>query len=488
MFELIDDPSVEYVVITAPRGVGKTTIMKILACKYIHFQEAKFICYISKSEGHAILQTEDIKNKLITSRLGKKWFPKIKVKPSESRDGLEEEFSKKSWVAGGNTIIMPRGSGQQVRGLNWRDYRPDLFIVDDLEDTQNIKNEVIRKERYNWFYTDVLEARQQIRDKKYQKQNFKMIYIDTVKHEGALIEDLFEDPRFEHLRLSVCDENEKTLFPVHWPQEELNKKIKYHRETRTMDLFAMEWLCEPIATEDSAFSKDYFKYYDEDDREFLSRCRNGKIRNVVIGDPAKTAKMHNAQSGLVVWGVDVKSNALYMREARGEFWHPNEFYDALLEASVRYNAIATGVEVTGLNEFIQQPLANEVIRKNLNVNLVWCKARSGKGELTGLDGGKDGRIRALLPYYRQGLVYHNRVGTLAYEQQLISFPKSKRKDIMDAAAYIVQMLELGNIYFQSGLKTEDEYDVEEEYKDIKYDAPLDDWVETSEFEDSMYMF
>lgn len=474
IFKAIDDPKIKKIVIAAPRGIGKTTIMRALAMKSILFRQKRFVCYIGKSEGHAMMQTESIKRTLIGDKRIREFFGNIKT--NEKIAGMDEEFSKKGWVANGWTVIIPRGSGQQVRGLLWGNYRPDLFIVDDLEDKMNIKNETIRAERYEWFYTDVLKAIPQITSSKYARQDYKVIYIDTVKHQDSLIEHLMEDPSFAHIRLPVCDEDYKTLAPDFMPQNELDAELEHHRLHKTMDFFAMERLCQSVSAEDLTFSPELFQYYSEADLGFVERLRGGFIENVVLIDPAKTAKMQNAQSGIVVWGVDVESGAMYLREARGEFYHPDELYADAIKTCKRYNSRVLGVETTGLDEFIKHPLKDEMVSNGLFFEPIWLSARKGKGELAGEEGGKTGRVGALGSYYRRGLIFHNKVGCGAYEQQLLSYPKPRRWDIIDAAAYIIQALEEGMRYFQPPEDKEETFaSVEAEYAELQ-DEPADsDW-------------
>jgi len=120
-----------------------------------------------------------------------------------------------------------------------------------------------------------------------------------------------------------------------------------------------------------------------------------------------------------------------------------------------------------------------MIRRGLNFEVLELKARSGKGEFSGVGGGKKGRISSLIPFYRQGLVYHNETGCGAYEKQILSFPRSKKWDIMDAAAYIVEILDMGLRYFTpKDFDSEDPYDIEKEYdilEDEYNDPAFDDW-------------
>ena len=54
----------------------------------------------------------------------------------------------------------------------------------------------------------------------------------------------------------------------------------------------------------------------------------------------------------------------------------------------------------------------------------------------------------------------------------MAFPRSRRVDIMDALAYVVQMLELGKRFFEPTME-----DDEDEFKELEesYEEPLDDW-------------
>jgi hypothetical protein len=455
IFDAIDSPDPQ-VVIAAPRGLGKTSIARVYATKKIVYRDSRFITYLSNSATSAEMQTENIKDNLRACRLLTELFGDIKTSPY----GNSEQFSKKTWIANGYTMVLPRGSGQQVRGLNWLRYRPDIFVLDDLEDPLTIDNETIRNDRKIWFFADVMKA------KPIGGKPYKIIYIDTVKHEDALIEGLLDSDGWTSLRLSICDDNYRTLAPEFKSQVELDAELADHRKRHIMDVFARENQSIPISKEAASFKSEFFQYYKETDADFVKRIPF--IENVVIADPSKTSNPANAQSGIIVWGVDVETNALYLREARGEYYHPEQLYDDIFTTALRYNARVIGLEVTGLNEFITYPFTNEMIRRGHSFEIVELKARKGEGEFAGVGGGKKGRIASLIPLYRQGLIYHNEVGCGPYEKQLLGFPKSKLWDIMDGAAYIVEILEKGLRYFMPRDEDLDsERVVKKEYKDLE---------------------
>lgn len=469
IFDLIDGPD-NQIAIAAPRGWGKTSIVALaLMARHILFNLTGFICYINKSHEAASLQTENLKRELITNRIIRAFFGSTKPGKGEGSD-FEEVFSKKSWVAY-NTLVWPRGANQQVRGVLFKNDRPGLFIIDDLEDKKKVLNEDLRRELKNWFFSDVVEAVPQLH------MDWKIIYIDTLKHEDSLLQHLLESPDWASLRLEACDDNLQSVAPHFVSNAVIKRKWDKAVNAGETDSFFQEHRNLPISTKDSSFRQDYFKYYNVppektfregvDLKLFDSEVQQDQyIETVVILDPAKTVKMQSAESAIVGIGIDLNSARLYVRDIISEKMYPDEIYDAMFGMGQMLGAKVLGIEETSLNEFIRQPIKNEMFRRGSFFELIWLKARGGmKKEL---------RIKELVPYYRGGYIYHNAscADTRKLEQQLLMFPRSKLWDIMDCLAYIIEMLELGERYFSP---TNNPEDSEAEYSELDYDKPIENW-------------
>lgn len=471
IFDLIDGPE-QKVAIAAPRGWGKTSIVALaLISRWILFRLCGFIVYINKSHDAASLQTENLRRELVTNRMIKALFGSVKHREVNSKE-FEEVFSKKSWVAF-DTLVWPRGAGQQVRGVLFKNDRPGLIVIDDLEDPQKIENEEIRKGWYEWLYADVIKAIPRVGP---NAKTWKIVYIDTLKHEDSVLQKLLDSPEWASVRLEACDDNFKSTAPEFISDEEIAKEWDNHVKAGQTDVFFRELRNLPISTADSTFRTEYFKYYNhptgvsvkENDLPLfdveVQQDRN--VETVVILDPAKTVKIHSAESAIISIGIDLTSARLFIREALSEKMYPDEIYAALFSMAQRLGAKVIGIEETSLNEFIKQPIKNEMFRRGTFYELVWLKPRGGEK--------KEHRIKELVPYYRGGYIYHNASceGIKKLEQQLLMFPRSALLDLMDATAYIVQMLELGERYFSPPESYEDP---EAEYADIPYDSPIEDW-------------
>lgn len=475
IFDLIDGPA-QKVAIAAPRGWGKTSIVALaLMARWILFRHTGFICYINKSHDAASLQTENLRRELVSNREIRSFFGDFKQRDVKTSE-FEEVFSKKSWVAY-NTLVWPRGAGQQVRGVLFKNDRPGLIVIDDLEDPQKVNNDDIRKAWYEWLYADVIKAVPRIGPR---AKDWKIVYIDTLKHEDSVLQKLIESPEWESVRLEACDDNFHSTAPEFISDEEIAKEWQQHVDAGQTDVFFRELRNLPISTKDSSFRREYFHYYNlppdrhggEGDLKLLDVevQQDQNIETVVILDPAKTVKIHSAESAIIGIGIDLNSARLFIRDIVSEKMYPDEIYDAFFGMAQMLGAKVAGVEETSLNEFIKQPIKNEMFRRSTFLELIWLKARGGGGG----EKGKPLRIKELVPYYRGGYIYHNAscANTKRLEQQLLMFPRSALWDIMDATAYIIEMLELGERYFSP---KEDPNDIESEYRELDYDKSIEDW-------------
>jgi len=306
-----------------------------------------------------------------------------------------------------------------------------------------------------------------------EQDQWEIIYTDTIKHQDALMCHLQDDSNWEVLNLPVCDKSYHTLAPSFKTQEEIDKLIEDKRNKGEMDIFAMEMMGLAQSEETKAFKSSWIKYYNENDDYFVKKIRS-RLVNIVIWDPAKTKNPKSADTGLTVWGVDFEYNAYYVRLAKGEKLSVPEQWAEVFRLMEWYQAQALGMEVTSLEDHLTYPFINECQRLKkfwIPPLIVRLKARSGKGELKGEEGGKEGRIAMLHPYYEKGLVWHDRVGGARLEQQLLG---SRLRDIADSAAYLPQVLAQRGRYMSPPVVEEDDpFIIEQEYQQFKNEPPLE---------------
>ena len=435
IFHLLDDDSVQKLAIAAPRGCGKTSLINLAyAGKRLLFQDSKYTVPVSLSHASASEQSDNLKDALETNEMILKIFGPQKT----------TRWATDRWAMKNGGMVKPRGAGQQVRGMLYNNARPDLFLIDDIEDDESVMNKDRRDNLHNWLLSALLNTVDR------GKNEWRAIFIGTVLHEDAGLVRLMEDPSWKHLRLELCGDDEKSNFPEIMNTDRVKALIEEHRQNGKLDVFYREYRNLSISTEDSDFKQEYFRYYEE------SELKTENVENIVIIDPAKTVKVASDFTGIAGVGIDTQSNKIYIRDIVEKKMHPDEIFEAAFTMCRKLGANILGVEVTSLNEFITYPLRNEIIRRGLPIQLVELKARGKKEE----------RIASLVPFYRSGLIYHNKSIIGPLEAQLLAFPRARHDDVMDAVAYFIEMLDMGDKYFVGISDEESKKDVEKEYEDI----------------------
>ena len=460
VFAALDDESKAKVVIKAPRGWGKSTIMNIaFGGKKALFREKQFIVPISSTATKAQMESENLKRELLTNQMVRKIFGNIRTNTLDD-SGIDPTFSKEMWVVNGETLVFPRGAGQQVRGVRWGKRRPDLIIVDDLEDPEQVMSEDQRRKLKEWFFADVMNSID-------RSVPWKVVFIGTLLHENSLLADLLVDPTWEHVEIDLCNDELESNWPDFMTTAQVKELYESYKVQGLLDVFYREYRGIPIAKESASFRQEYFKYYLESSEEFKSA--KSKLESIVIIDPAKSTNVASDDSAIVGIGVNVELPRIYIRDIDAGRMHPEEIYERAFAMADRLGARTIGYEVTSLNEFITYPITTYMLKRGKFYNLVELKARAKKED----------RIAMLVPLYRMGYIYHNSNVCSILESQLLSFPKAKRDDVSDATAYLVEMLELGERYFAPDTSTGEmpDKDEDDEFAELEreYEPAAQGW-------------
>lgn len=445
LFRAIDDPALQKVLIVAHRGLGKTTIVnRAYPARHICYRSKRFIVTVSNTAAKAVMDAASLRNALVTNDT-----TSGDIIPVVFGDLKGETWGAQHFLAG-DTYVLPRGAGQQIRGLNYNGRRPDLIIVDDLEDPEAVLSEERREKLKQWFFADLMNSVDRAR------KDWKIVVIGTLLHEAALLADLLKDPTWTKVMLPLCDDNLRSYWPEFMLDEAIEELFQSFLAQGQADTFAREYQNKPISNVDAVFKPEFFRYYEP--KELLD---NKDVYFVTIVDPAKTVKLHSADSAIVTLGIDLTNHNIFFHDCVAGKLHPDELFNKMFEQVVAHNSRILAVEVTSLNEFITQPIKNEMSKRGIYPHFIELNARGKKEE----------RVAQLAPFYRQGYIFHNRAVSAKLESQLCSFPRSELWDVMDATAYLIELMELDERYFLC----EDSVG-EDDYKDLQDEPDLSgDW-------------
>ena len=443
MFELLDNDKLKLVLIVCPRGWGKTTITGLVfPAKKILFRDVHYILYISCTASKAISDVQTIATEMKTNEMLTKVFGKLDgIKWAEGTGVLDVN------VQGEDIRLEAKGAGHQIRGLKYKHYRPDLIIIDDLEDPEQVANEERRAKLKRWLFADVLNS--------IDLDRTRVVMMGTVLHEDSLIQNILDeeswkkeidalgetsklhDEVFTSVRIEACDDKLEATWPAFMSTEKIRAKAAAYEKRGLLDVFFREMRNLIIPSQGAAFEKKHFKYYKED-----WSLHQGE-ESIVIGDPAKSINFRSAESAIIGIGFFSSKNRIHIRDVKKGKMHPEEFYEHLVTMADKIHTPNIAIEVTSLNEFITYPLRAYLAKKYRHYNIIELKAR----------GKKEDRIKSMVPFYRLGTVFHNDdieiYGPL--ESQLLVFPNGKLVDAIDAESYFVEAFDLGEKLFSMEL-------------------------------------
>lgn len=95
-----------------------------------------------------------------------------------------------------NIKIEAIGSGKKIRGRKHRNWRPDLIILDDVENDENVRTPEQRKKLKDWFDKAVSKSGDDYTD---------IVYIGTLLHYDSLLAKTLTNPAYRSIKYKGGD-------------------------------------------------------------------------------------------------------------------------------------------------------------------------------------------------------------------------------------------------------------------------------------------
>lgn len=365
--------------IAAPRGHAKSTnftfkdTLHAIVYEYKHYP-----IILSDSSDQAEGFLNDIKTEL------------------EENGAIIEDFGfLKGKVWKGSVILTSTdvkvegiGSGKKIRGRRHRNWRPDLIVLDDVENDENVNTPEQRKKLENWFYKAVSKAGDTYTD---------IVYIGTILHYDSLLSKVLKNPEYHCIKYrgvisfasnqeiwnaweaiytdlenELRQEEARAFFESH--QEEMlegtevlwEAKLPYYdlmiiRVSEGESSFNSEIQNDPIDPEAATFNEEWFDFYDEDAIDFTDS------RFVFVGanDPSLGKNKKSDTSSIIIIAKDTRSGYMYIWEASVERRKPDAIIDDAIEISRRVKRDCKkplykfGVETVQFQHFFKDVMAKK---------------------------------------------------------------------------------------------------------------------------------
>lgn len=153
IFRITEDQSNKLACIVAFRGSGKSTLITLSYALWsiLGVQQKKFVLIICQTQAMARHHMANIKHELEHNDLLKSDLGPFR---EEDNDG---EWAMSSLVFHNTGArIMAASVDQSIRGVRHHEHRPDLIILDDIEDLGSTKTIEGRNKTFDWFTREIV--------------------------------------------------------------------------------------------------------------------------------------------------------------------------------------------------------------------------------------------------------------------------------------------------------------------------------------------
>ena len=427
---------------------------------------------VAAPRGHAKSTNLTFKGTMHSTLYGYKHYPIIISDSSEQAEGfldnIRVEFEENTailedfgplagsvWrsnvlVTKTNIKIEAIGSGKKIRGRKHRNWRPDLIILDDVENDENVRTPEQRSKLKNWFDKAVSKSGDDYTD---------IVYIGTLLHYDSLLAKTLTNPAYRSIKykaviqfsqaddlwqqwesiftdLSNDDREADALafFQAHKAAMLEGTQVLWEEKLSYYDLMVMrvsegeasfnsEEQNEQINPDDCLFMEEWFEYYNEAEINF----RDPVFDFFGFIDPSLGKTKRSDFSAIVTLAKHRSSGYMYVVDADIERRHPDRIIaDVLakerwLRASFGHGYRKLGAETNQFQWFLKEELAKASAKAGLYLPIEEVQQTSDKVM----------RIQTLQPDVKNKYIKFNRRHKRLLEQ-LTQFPMGAHDDGPDA--------------------------------------------------------
>jgi len=393
------------IAIAAPRGHAKSTITDLvyLAWEIVN-KNRNFVLIVSDTYSQAVMFLETLKAEFESNDKLIEYYGKLKT----------EKWSESEITVNG-IRIKALGAGMKVRGLKYLEHRPDLIIVDDLENDELVESKERREKLERWVNGALIPS---------LDKNGRIIFIGTILHYDSILAKLVGKESYQEFikKTYRALNNGIAIWPEHLNEEELSKIKDDYLQKGQGYLFYQEYQNDPVSGENRKFKIEKIKYYTED------LILNKRLATYITIDRAYSTVKTADSTGIIIVSVD-NENYWYLRKAERFKGNEKEVIDKIFDLKSYYNPVKIGIEQKAFEYTLKPTLEDEMRRRDIFFGIDELKDR-GKS--------KNLRIEGLLPRFESGTIFLLKNQTDLIDE-MITFPFGIHDDLIDSLSYQLEI-------------------------------------------------
>jgi hypothetical protein len=399
--------------LAVPRGHAKTTLVKIAIVYYFLFTDIRFVLYVSNTSTVAKDEVRDVINFLLSENFVAV-FGKVEWEKRNESDGLYIfQLGKK------RCILRALGAGQQVRGLNIDNERPELLICDDAEDDENSETPTQRSKLRRWVYGPLFKA---------CARHSKKVWIGNLVSSNCLINDLCESKFWSSIKYGCILANGQPLWPEMFSLSYLKQDyIEYQQAGMTAKWFA-EMMNMPVPEGMGLITAEEIQYRP-------ARTSGDLKYGFITIDPAISNKTWANNTSIVVHGFveDLRQWQVvdYVLEKGVD---PIKLINKTVDLCFKWRIATIGIETIAYQAALE-PMFNYILAQRQLFGIAVIPLHSTNS--------KASRIITFASWLKTG-AYALTEGEFSLTNQLLKYDPTKKEnddDLVDGAAYGPQMID-----------------------------------------------
>lgn len=427
--QVLQQPSSVHLAIAAPRGEAKSTLVSQLFTLYcLVAQKKRYALIVMDSIDQAYPMLEAIKVELEFNQRLRVDFPEIA--------GQGRVWQAATIVTKANQKVQVAGSGKKLRGLRHGAYRPDLVVLDDIENDGQVRSPEQRDKLHDWLKKTVLPLGA-------AGDKLDVVYIGTILHYDSVLNRTLSSKAWKTAKFKalIRQPDDMSLWDK-WEDLYLNEgeavaDAFYSQNKSAMDKGAVvSWAARPILTLMKIRTRDGHATFDSeyqndplssDDAMFANALTYwtelpGELVYFGALDPSLgKAGASRDPSAILVGGYHRETGKLYVIEAQIKKRLPDLIIEDVIRMQKQYQCQRWFVETVQFQEFLKDELVKRSAQRGIPVPATATKPNTDKML----------RIESLQPHMANGLILlHSSQATLI--SQLRHFPKADHDDGPDA--------------------------------------------------------
>ena len=434
--QAVDSAKDARMVLMAPRGEAKSTYVTQLGVLWcIVTQRKHMVAILMNSEEQAAEMLAAISAELDTN-------PRLAMDFAQAT-GQGRVWQATTIVTRNNIKVRIGGTGKKIRGMRHGPYRPDLVLLDDLENDDNVKQKAQRDKTYKWITAAVTNLGP-------PGGGMDVFYVGTSLHYDAAINRIAKAPgwtskvfgaieRWPH-NMALWEKWEAMFAPTivgangravngvaddfydtHRAAMDAGAKVSWPEVRPLYRLMCIR------ATDHGAFDREYQNAPGNDasapfkDIHFWVDRRNDWMMFGAVDPSMGRVGASGDPSAILVGGLNRATGVLDVVEADIARRVPDLIIERVIDFQAEYGCLAWAVETVQFQAFLYSEIIKRSAARMVPVPAVPLVPHSDKGL----------RILSLQPHICNGLIRLHRSHSTLLEQ-LRYWPEADHDDGPDA--------------------------------------------------------